>query len=133
MINKLISLHSNINRQMRVVDTLLFEKVFCCYNMWNNFKIFCYETWKVSCSFIATTFLLSLHTNNFTLLWNVKVFWCQNVTISYQPKDHGGKLPSMINTQIFNFWRFKHLWYWTIDDLLFVNSHVNNMPWRLVT
>jgi hypothetical protein len=133
MMNKLISLHPNINRQMRVRIHCCLKRSFVATTCENNFKIFCYETWKVSCTFIATTFLLSLHTNNFTLLWHVKVFWCQNVTISYQPKDHGGKLPSMINTQIFKFWRFKHLWYWTIDNLLFVNSHVNNMLWRLVT
>ncbi len=102
----------------------------------------CKTTWKVMQDDVIRSFIAmtceKLHV--LLLLWHYYEcggfcgHWSNGVwtLISYEPKDNGGKLWWVISTKKFKIWKFNHLWYWIINNLLFVDSPVNNMPHRLV-
>lgn len=105
-------------------------------------KKLCKTTWKVMQDDVIRSFIVmtceKLHV--LLLLWHYYEcegfcgHWYNGVwrLISYEPKDNGGKLSLVITKKKFKKWKFNHFWYWTINNLPFVDSHVNNMPHRLV-
>jgi hypothetical protein len=105
-------------------------------------KDLCRTTWKVVQDYVIRSFIAMTCEKFHVILFLWHYYECEGFCghwsngvwrlVPYKPKDNGGKLSLVISTKNFKIWKFNHLWYWTIKNLPFVDSHVNNMPHRLV-